>query len=98
MATATLGTSFKCVFVNGLSRETISTIRSACQPHYTDNEDDRNDQFNIDSVLQCLADLEDDPTYHPDGLSSEEYRSAINELEAVDGLSNFDYMCIGSVD
>ena len=96
--TATLGSTFKCAFVNGLSQETINTVRSACQPSYTDNEDDRNDLFRVDSVLTCLEDLEQDPTDHPDGLSPEDYRAAIDELEAVPGLKEFDHISIGSAE
>ncbi len=95
---AALGSAFNCVFVNDLSTETIATIREACQPHYTDNEDARNDLFRIKSVIECLLQLEEDPTDHPDGLSPEDYRSAIDELEAVDRLSEFNYMAIGLTD
>lgn len=96
--TASLGSTFKCVHVNGLSNETIKTIREACQPHYTDNEDARNDLFRIESVIECLLQLEEDPTDHPDGLSPEDYRAAIDELEAVDRLSEFNYMIVGLAD
>ena len=93
-STAYLGSTFNCVFVNNLSKETIATIREACQPHYTDNEDARNDLFRVKSVIECLLQLEEDPTDHPDALSPEDYRSAIDELKAVDRLSEFDYMAI----
>ena len=94
-STAFLGTAFNCVFVNDLSQATISTIREACQPHYTDNEDARNDLFRVKSVIECLLQLEEDSTDEDDSLSPEDYRAAIDELEAVDRLSEFNYMVIG---
>ncbi len=98
MSTATLGSTFKCVRVNDLSDKTIKIIRASNQPSYTDNEDNNNDLFHTDSLVEWLLFLKEKPDESDEGFSPKDYRSAIDELEAISGLKEFDYISIGTVE
>ncbi len=98
MSKATIKDPFLSCHVQGLSKETISTIRTAYQPDFTDGDDDINDLFHLEALLEMFFQLEKDPTDHPSGLSPEQYRAATDELEAISGLDKYRYISIESAD